>query len=315
MQIYRSLEKIPFFENTWLTMGTFDGLHRGHQQIIRQLTDTAGNANGRSVLITFDPHPLTIIGNGLNVELLTTTEEKLELLSDYPVDVVLIIPFTESLAKIDADDFLKRFLIEKIGMRGFITGINHAFGRKQSGTLEQLRTWSHQIPFKLIEVPPSIEGGSMISSTRIRHSIKNGDVATAIQLLGYPYQLNGFVKQGMNLGKRIGFPTANLHLSDPMKAVPKDGVYAVRVALENTIYNGMMNIGTSPTILEKSWGIEIFIDNFNKNIYNKALRVQLIDRIRDEKRFESIDDLVNQIKKDKQKTQAIMANRFRRNEA
>ncbi len=311
MQTYRSIESIPFFDNSICTVGMFDGVHRGHQLMIRTLLQTAEAKNARPVLITFDPHPVVILTGGLEkVSLLTTTDEKLILFEKMGMTHVLLMPFSKEMAGFTAEHFIRDILLKKIGLSALLVGFNHTLGHDR-GTIDMIRQIGSENHFEAIPVPAVNIGSVNVSSTEIRTAIRDGNTELAAEYLGRQYSVSGRVVRGMQIGRKLGFPTANLEVPAE-KLVPGDGVYSVLVACNGEEYGGLVNIGHSPTISGKVWGIEIYIDNFKEIIYNKDLKIKFLSRLRDELKFDSIESLKKQIEKDLENARKSFATYIRR---
>jgi len=311
MPFYHKIKEIPFFENTIVTIGTFDGIHLGHQEIIRKLLEISKQHKARHLLITFDPHPLTVLTNNQKpVLLITTNQEKKSLFLKYHIENVLFLPFNRKLAKKSASDFIQTVL-KHIGLNGLLVGFNHTLGRDRSGTIETLNGIGERFDFFVQSIPPVQMDRQNVSSTGIRQIILSGDVKRANQWLGRPYSLQGNVISGKRVGRDLGFPTANLEIPKE-KLIPRDGVYAVLIHYASRIFAGLANIGQAPTIPGKTYGIEIYIDNFKENIYNKQLEIKFIKHLRDEMKFISSEMLVQQIKKDLKEARVTLAPYVRR---
>lgn len=300
MKIFRHLDKSNYDKHSIVTVGTFDGVHKGHRVVIDKLNYLKEKFGCRSVVVTFDPHPQLILKNrSTEIKLLSTTHEKLEIFRNLGVDVVYVLKFTEEFSTTSAEEFLKKYLVDGIGLEHLVLGFDHAFGKNREGNFESLNALTDKYGFDLYKVE-EFKGESRINSTIIRNFLMNGDLKSALEILGDDYSFEGTVVTGDRRGNTIGFPTANVKVSDEHKLIPKNGVYFVKVILEDGEYYGMMNIGKRPTV---STGNEIFIEvnifNFDKNIYGKKIKVVLKDYIRDEKKFNSLEELVNQLNKDK----------------
>jgi len=313
MKVHRDIQSLPQFSNAVVTIGTFDGVHLGHQQILRQLKEEALRINGETVIITFHPHPRKIVGaQKPSVHLLNTPEEKIRLLEQHNIDHVVIVPFTAAFANQSAADYVNEFLIRYFHPHTLIIGYDHRFGKGREGDFHLLEKFSKEKSFLLIEIPQHVTNESAISSTRIRESLLQGNVEEANQLLGYPYFIRGEVVTGNKLGRTIGYPTANLSLH-PEKLVPSNGVYAVRVTLEkkattsgeerndsaNRYFSGMMNIGIRPTVDGTKRVVEVNIFDFDEDIYGDVLQVELIGYLRNEQKFAGLDKLKAQLAQDR----------------
>ena len=284
-----------------VTTGTFDGVHLGHQAILKRLIETARRNHGTAIVITFHPHPrLVLQQNSTGVELLNTLEERIQNLENAGVDALLVIPFTQEFAQWSSQQFIADLLVNTIGTRNLVIGYDHHFGRNREGSFENLRISGPLYGFQVEEIPARDVDELAVSSTQVRKALHRGDVETAAQFLGYLYQIEGCVGKGKQLGRTIGFPTANLEISDPVKLVPANGVYAVSVVIENKVVKGMMNIGTNPTVERTDTRkIEVHLLDWEGDLYNKCIQIRLHTRIRDEIRFNSLDELRAQLEQDR----------------
>jgi len=313
MNVYRSVEEVPYAQSSCLTIGTFDGIHLGHQQIISRLLTCANQTRSRSILMTFFPHPKNVIGaSDQPMMLLTTLEEKLPLIENLGINSVLIIPFTQTLSRIKPEMFVEAVLVQKVGMSSIIIGYNHAFGHSRKGTTELLQRLAQKHHFTVDVVPPVFNDDEPISSTRIRSRVLAGDVLGARSMLSRPYCITGEVVHGEKRGQRLGFPTANLAILGEHKLIPKDGVYAVTINFNKQTYQGMANIGYRPTVNGDQRHVEVHVHQYEGDLYGKVLQVSIIHRIRDEIKFQTTDDLVAQIQKDKIQSLKLLSKHFRR---
>ena len=285
------------FDNAVLTIGNFDGVHLGHQALFRQVIEKAATVDGTSVVITFEPHPIRVINAGKHFPLITLYEQKVELIGTTGMDVLIRIPFTREFASIPARTFVKEILCDLIGMKAIVVGQDYSFGKDRKGNVSLLRELGKSLGFEVIVSGwIQVEGGR-ISSTAIRNVVRAGKVEEAKKLLGRHYQIRGTVARGRDRGGRLlGFPTANLILTDEL--CPKTGVYAVTVEYDHDRYNGVANIGYSPTFKEHHFGVEVHIFDFDKSIYGQPIRLNFVQRLRGEKKFESPEALAVQIKQD-----------------
>jgi riboflavin kinase / FMN adenylyltransferase len=302
MLVYRNTDLLPLFRNAVLTIGTFDGVHTGHQQVINRMKERAEEVNGETVIITFDPHPRKVVRAGDDIRLINTLDEKIELLAGKGIDYLVVIPFTEKFAQLSAEDYVSQFLIRYFQPHTLIIGYDHRFGKGRSGNYELLEQQSAFYHFHLMEIPVHLLDSISVSSTRIREAIGAGDMATAGQLLGYTYFFSGDVSEGDKIGRSIGYPTANLVITEKSKLIPGDGVYAVDLKVSDEpdkIYRGMMNIGYRPTVDGTKKMIEVNIFDFDRDIYNKSLKVSVKKFLRAERKFGSLDELKNQLALDK----------------
>lgn len=306
MKIHRDIENIPHIPNAVVTTGTFDGVHPGHRVILDRLKKTAAEIGGESVLITFYPHPRTVINPDFtDLKLLNTQAEKEALLSQTGLDHLVVIHFTREFSQITAEDYIKKILVDKIGVKKLVIGHDHRFGKGRGGSFRELQEMAPSFGFDVEEIPAVEIDGVAVSSTKIRQSLLSGDVHDAAEKLGYPYPLTGKVIQGDQLGRTLGFPTANLSLTDPLKLIPADGIYAVYVLHAGTRHRGMLHIGPRRTLNDPGHRIEVNILNFSGNLYGQQISLLFAEKLRDEMKFESLDDLTNQMKSDKLHTERI----------
>ncbi len=287
------------------TIGTFDGVHLGHQEILHRLAANGGEKRVRTV-VTFEPHPQNIMRkrHGL-LPTISNPEEKIRLLKLGGVDRVLILRFTDQLANVSAERFLEAILLKKLNSTKLIIGYNHSFGKNREGTREFLEKVQPKYGFELEVVGPHYIQGETVSSTKIRRALGEGDITKANTLLGRPYFLTGTVVPGRAMGRKLSFPTANIQLTYEGKLIPKFGVYTVAVGIANEVYPGMLNIGTRPTFGEGNVTIEVHLINFEGDIYDKSINLIFLERLRGEQRFETPEDLIEQIKKDQIESERI----------
>jgi riboflavin kinase/FMN adenylyltransferase len=293
-----------------VTIGTFDGVHLGHQRVIERLKDIAGKQGGETVIFTFNPHPRTVTSpDKANLRLLTTLDEKKELFSKAGIDHLIIYPFTKSFAQLNYSEFVKTILIDKLKTHCLVVGYDHRFGKNREGRFEYLQESASQHNFIIEKLDPLFMDNYHISSTRIRNLLEEGDVKKANELLGYRYALHGRVVKGTRLGREIGFPTANIEASDVHKLIPGYGVYAVEIMAEGTIYKGMLNIGTRPTFNKNAdkRSIEVNIFDFSGNLYHKEITLIFAGKIRNEQKFSGIKALSEQLKRDKTEALKILS--------
>jgi riboflavin kinase/FMN adenylyltransferase len=310
LKVYRKIEDFVPIKNAVVTTGTFDGVHTGHRVIISRINQIAKEIGGESVIITFYPHPqLVLHPEEKNIFVLNTEEEKISLLENYGIDHLIIIPFTKEFAAISYLDFIKKILIDKLHVKRLVIGYDHHFGKERKGSLQHLVDYGSKYHFEVEEISAQKIGDTEVSSTKIRKALLAGDILTANNYLGYDYLLKGCVVKGDHIGTLIGFPTANLEITDPYKLIPANGVYVVKVKFENKIYGGMMNIGMRPTVNGKKLAIEVNIFNFDKNIYSEFLNVYIIERLRDEIKFSGIGQLKEQLLVDKKTAEKILSDK------
>ena len=307
MQVHRNLQQLPAFRRSVITAGTFDGVHAGHQQLIERIVQLARNSGGESVLITFEPHPRLILEpDNQHLRLLSTLEEKIKLLSRFPIDHLVVVPFHRDFATLSAQDYIREFLVGHFHPEKIVIGYNHHFGHHRDGNFELLVQMGPAAGYEVIEIPRQLVDTIEVSSTRIRIALEEGDLEQANHLLGHPYILTGLVTKGRKLGRTIVFPTANLQPFSDRKLTGKPGVYAVRVKGDDFQRDGMMNIGYRPTINGTGLTIEVNLFDFADSLYGQTLEVAWISRLRDEKKFESLEALTTQLGRDEAMARHIL---------
>lgn len=307
MQIHYNIEELPQFTNSVITIGTFDGVHQGHRKVIGQLIEEAKRVQGESVIITFHPHPRKIVSSSiLGIRLINTLQERIELLAETGVDHLVITPFTDAFAHQQPEEYLREFLIEKFHPHTIIIGYDHRFGRGRMGDFHLLETYQERYHYQLKEIPRHVLDHIAISSTKIREAILRGDSEATNHLLGYTFFFEGVVVHGDKIGRQLGFPTANIKVTDEEKIVPGDGIYAVyarvRTGAHKTgteLLKGMMSIGFRPTVDGRKRVIEVNLFDFDAEIYGETVRVCVKQFLRPEEKFENLPDLVAQIARDK----------------
>ncbi len=309
MKVYREPENFTPLSNAIVTTGTYDGVHKGHRKILQALVETARRSNGESVVITFWPHPRKIVGSGNLEEIksLNTLDEKIDTLTLLGIDHLLIIPFNREFSELSSNDFIQEILIKRIGTKKLVIGYDHKFGKNREGSFEYLNTNAATLGFEIQEIPRQDLNDVAVSSTEIRKALKQGDVARAALYLEQPYRLRGIVVKGRQLGRTLGFPTANIKISDPDKLVPADGVYAVFVRYKNILRQGMLNIGYRPTVEGIDKTVEVHIISFEQEIYGEELEVEFVQFVRSEQKFEGIVQLKEQLEKDRLQISRILA--------
>ena len=300
MRIYYSLEDFSPVENLVVTIGTFDGVHLGHRKLIRRIKSIAGQIGGETLILTFFPHPrMVIYPNEHQVELLNTSAEKMALLEAEGVDHLIVQPFDKEFSELTAEDFVEKILVKKLKVKKLVIGYDHRFGKHREGSFDDLVRLAPKYQFEVEKIPEEDVNNIAVSSTQVRLALKEGDVETAAAFLGRPYSLTGVVKHGNKIGRTIGFPTANLHLNEDYKLIPGNGVYIAGVDVQNELHYAMVNIGNRPTI--ESYGelrIEAYLLNFDREIYGSVMTLHLLKKIRDGKKFASLDELTAGIKAD-----------------
>ena len=299
MRIYHSIEDFPSDVNTIVTIGTFDGVHKGHQIIINRINEIAKKQALESVVLTFDPHPRHVIyPDDQELRLIHTLEEKIEALSKTGVQNLVLHKFTKEFSRTESVNFIRDFLVTKLNMKYMVVGFDHHFGKNRQGTFDNLIELSDVYGFKIEKIKPQNIGEVTISSTKIRNAILEGDCKKANTYLSANFSITGKVVQGNKIGSSIGYPTANIEIENQWKILPKNGVYAVKILLKNQQYFGMLNLGNRPSISDDSFAIEVHLFDFNATIYNEELKIEFIQRIRDEKHFLDLEKLKSQLKID-----------------
>lgn len=307
MIIYTGLDDIQPLPNAVVTSGTFDGVHRGHQTILSRLTEVARASGGESVLITYWPHPRTVVSNdSQNLKLLTTLDEKIELLDQAGVDYLVVIPFTRSFSELTSEEYIRQILIDKIGTKKLVIGYDHRFGRDREGGFDYIQAHQSEYGFGVEEIPRQDVEAVGVSSSKIRAALNEGNIQTANRFLGRLYSLTGTVVKGRQLGRTIGFPTANLQVDDQSKLIPANGVYAVDVDYAGQTLGGMLNIGFRPTVAGTNQTIETYIFDFDKDIYGEHITLKFREFLRPEQKFDGLPALVAQLKRDEESARSIL---------
>lgn len=300
MEITHSIFDFTPTQKTIVTIGTFDGVHIGHQKIIEKLVHEAKSSEKKSVLLTFFPHPRMVLQKDVSIKLINTIDERAQHLEKLGLDYLIIHPFSKEFSRLTALDFVRDVLVNRLNISKLIIGYDHHFGKNREGNIEQLTEYSHLYDFTVEEIPAQDIDEVSVSSTKIRKALANGQLKTANNYLGYNFSLTGKVVNGKQLGGKIGFPTANIDVSEEYKLIPKTGVYVVKSTIENATVYGMMNIGNRPTVDGEYQTIEVHFFDFNQNLYDKELTIELLYFLRDEQKFDSVPDLISQLKKDKE---------------
>jgi riboflavin kinase/FMN adenylyltransferase len=308
VKVYTRTEDIQKITRPVLTTGTFDGVHLGHRKIIARLAELAKSSEGESVVLTFHPHPRMILYPEDNtLKLLSTLDEKISLLEEAGVQHLIIYPFTKEFSRLSSLDFVRDVLVNQIGTQKLVIGYNHHFGRNREGSFEHLKECGPVYGFTVEEIPAQDVDQVEVSSTKIRQSLLEGDVSTAKAYLGRAYSFSGLVVKGKQLGRTLGYPTANLLIADTHKLVPGDGIYAVLAELDGVSWKGMMSIGLNPTVQGKERTVEVNILNFEGDLYGRTLTITCIQRIRDEQKFAGLEELKIQLGLDRESTLTIFA--------
>jgi riboflavin kinase / FMN adenylyltransferase len=308
MRIFNNLAELPNLQNTAITIGSFDGVHCGHQKILEKLVSAAKSCGGESVVITFHPHPrLVVKGQDKKVELLSTIDEKTKLLERYGVENVVVVPFSAAFANQSAEDYIEKFLIHYFHPRFIIIGYDHRFGKERKGDIELLRKLATKGGYEVIEIEKQVIDDISISSSKIRTALINKDLWTAEKLLGHPYNLQGKVVKGQQIGRTLGFPTANLQPLEAEKLVPPMGIYAVWVIINEKRYGGMLYIGDRPTLtMFNNITIEVNIFNFDETIYDHIISIEFVEFIRADQKFNDLEELKMALAKDKIRAQYFL---------
>ena len=308
MKIIHSIAEFHCSHKTIVTIGTFDGVHVGHQKILKNLIRTAKEGGKKSVLLTFFPHPRMVLQKEMDLYLLNTIEEKSLLLDEMGLDYLIIHPFSIDFSRLSAIDFVREFLVNKLNTYQLIIGYDHHFGKNREGNIDQLKEYGLLYDFFVEEIPSQDIDEVSVSSTKIRNALLSGNLKTANTFLGYNYMLNGKVIRGESFGSKIGFPTANLEIKESYKLIPKTGVYIVKTEIDHRVIYGMMNIGFRPTLGGKNKTIEVHLFDFKKDIYGEIITVELFYFLRNEKKFDTIEMLSNQLAKDKKNAISFLSN-------
>lgn len=307
MKIYEGLAGFKPVKNAVVTSGTFDGVHLGHQKILNRILEIARSIQGETVLITFWPHPrLVLYPEEHNLRLLSTFEEKTKILRQLGIDHLITIPFTQEFAQLTSEEFIRKVLIESLETKKLVIGYDHRFGKNREGSFDYLKANSSAFGFDLEEISRQDVEDIGVSSTKIRKSLESGDVRTAMTYLGRPYELNGIVIKGQQIGRSIGFPTANIHTPNDYKLIPKDGVYAVVASVDGCIYKAMLNIGNRPTVHGTKRTVEANLFDFQGDLYNKQITVYFREFIREEQKFENLEALKNQLVRDQETVRTLL---------
>ncbi|MCB0643704.1 MAG: bifunctional riboflavin kinase/FAD synthetase, partial [Phaeodactylibacter sp.] len=301
MRVFHDLQDLPDFRNAVITIGSFDGVHFGHQQLIDKIRFLAQTTQGESVVITFHPHPrLVIYPKDKSLQLITTIDEKIKLLERFGVDNVVVVPFTIEFSQQSADEYIQKFIVDKFHPKYIVVGYDHRFGLNRQGDINYLRYYGRRHGYEVLEIPKREVEDIAVSSTKIRNFLSKGQVGQAAGLLNHFFSLTGTVVRGQQIGSEIGFPTANLEVSSKHKLIPPDGIFAVFVQHKGQRYEGMLYIGTRPTLKDlKDRTIEVNIFDFNKSIYGDKIQLELVAYIRDDMQFENLDGLKAQLAQDK----------------
>jgi riboflavin kinase/FMN adenylyltransferase len=299
LNIFHSINEFHSDKKTIVTLGTFDGVHLGHAAILKKLTQNTQNGTFESTVLTFFPHPRMVLQGKSDLKLLNTINEKIELLEKIGIDNLIIHPFDEKFAELNAEAFVSTILVDHLRVQKIIIGYDHRFGKNRTANIDDLISFGAQYGFEVEQISAQEIDEISISSTKIRTALEEGDIQLANEYLGYSYFLSGTVVKGKQLGRTIGFPTANISLEEDYKLVPQNGVYVVQAEIDSKSIYGMMNIGFNPTVQGKQKTIEVHLFDFDTDIYNRKIQVAILQRIRSEKKFESIELLTKQLEEDR----------------
>lgn len=308
LEIIHDVSSFHSSNRTIVTIGTFDGVHIGHQKILERLISDAKKHDKKSVLLTFFPHPRMVLQKDVKIELINTIQEKALLLENMGLDYLIIHPFSKEFSRLTALDFVRDILVNQLKTSKLVIGYDHHFGKNREGNIDQLREYSPLYDFDIEEISSQDIDNVSISSTKIRRALHEGNLKTANRFLGYHFTINGTVVNGKQLGGKIGFPTANINVMESYKLIPKTGVYVVRSLINGSFVNGMMNIGYRPTVDGKHQTIEVHFFDFNQDLYHQKVTVELLYFLREEQKFDSVEDLIAQLKKDKESSLQFLEN-------
>lgn len=308
MQTHKGLNQLPNFKNAVLTIGTYDGVHFGHQQIIKRINDIAHKINGESVMLTFDPHPRLILNpDDDKLKLISTIDEKEELLEKFGLDHLVIAEFSKEFASMEAEDYVEKVLINNFHPKCIVIGYDHRFGKDRKGDIELLRKLAAKNQYTLEEIPAQTLDEISVSSTKVRNALLDGDIKHANQFLAHPFTIKGKVVHGDKIGRILGFPTANIEISNPHKLIPASGVYAVKIKIEDIIYKGALSIGYRETVFDNSkLTIEVFILDYDGDLYNKDLDMLFVEYLRPQIKYENWDLLKTQIENDVEQVRKVV---------
>jgi len=300
MKVFKGIDEFIIESSTIVTIGTFDGVHKGHQKILKKLANQANKFNLKSVVLTFSPHPRTVLNPTAPLELINTIEERIKSISYCGIDYIIVHPFDKAFSNLSAEEFVDSVLVKKLNTKKILIGYDHRFGKGRKAGIKDLQFFGSKYNFEVMEIGVKEVNNISVSSTKIRTSISEGNIKKVYSYLGYNFSLSGEVVKGNAIGRTIGFPTANIKISDNNKLIPKNGVYLISSILDKIQYYGMMNIGVKPTLNIKKQSIEVNFFKLKKDLYGKILEVSVLQFLRNEEKFNNLDDLKNQIKIDKE---------------
>lgn len=300
LKLFHSLSEYKAAKKSIVTIGTFDGVHIGHKLILEKLIQNAKERDCESVVLTFFPHPRMVLQESSDVKLINTIEEKSELIGNIGIENLIIHPFDQKFSRLTAEEFVKTILVDLLNIKKIIIGYDHRFGRNRTANIDDLIVYGKQYDFEVEQISAQEINDNAVSSTKIRNAILEGNISLANKYLGYNYTFSGEVVKGKQLGRTIGFPTANIQIKESYKLIPKNGVYIVKSNYDGNTIFGMMNIGNRPTVNGENQTIEVNFFDFDTDIYNKIISIEILDFIRDEQKFDSLDSLKSQLNKDQQ---------------
>ncbi|MEK6152357.1 bifunctional riboflavin kinase/FAD synthetase [Flavobacteriaceae bacterium 3-367] len=303
----QSISKYDETRSTAITIGTFDGVHLGHRKILKRLINDAKTLNLRATVLTFFPHPRMVLQKDTDIKLLNTIEERIQILEETGLDCLIIHPFTKEFSRLSATEFVRDILVNNLRIKKIVIGYDHRFGRNRNANINDLTAFGNTLDFEVEEIPAEEIDHVSISSTKIRKALQEGDIKMANTYLGYAYMLTGTIKKGKGLGRQLNFPTANLLIEEGYKLIPRNGVYVVKSNLDNRVIHGMMNIGYNPTVSGKEKSIEIHFFDFEQDLYDHKIQIHILERIRDEHKFDSVEALKEQLEKDRETSLALIA--------
>jgi riboflavin kinase/FMN adenylyltransferase len=307
MAVFFDINTLPVFKNAVITIGTFDGVHHGHKAILQQLVNHAKETGGESILLTFEPHPRKLLFPEQSLKLLTPLADKIEQVEREGVEHIVVVPFTKEFADLSSEAYIEDFLVKRFHPESIIIGYDHRFGHDRKGDIHMLKASADKLGYKVFEISAQLIDEAAVSSTKIRKALQEGHVADAAKMLNRNYSIKGKVVKGAQIGRTIGFPTANIAPLSEDQIIPANGVYAVKVIIDDLAHNAMLNIGIRPTVSKDlQLHIEAHILNFSDDIYGKTVTIEFIARLRDEQKFPSLDALKEQLQKDKEQTLTLL---------
>lgn len=307
MVTVQSISKYDKGHSTAITIGTFDGVHIGHKKILLRLIKNASSLNLKSMVLTFFPHPRMVLQEHVEIKLLNTLDEKIAILENLGLNYLIVHPFTKEFSRLSAIEFVRDLLVNSLMAKKIIIGYDHRFGRNRTANINDLTAFGGTLDFNVEEISAQEVDDMAVSSTKIRKALNEGDMLTANKYLGYSYILTGTIQRGKGLGNKLGFPTANLHIKETYKLVPKNGAYVVKSKIKGQLVYGMMNIGFNPTVSGKERSIEIHFFDFDKDLYDQKLQIDILERLRDEHKFDSVNALKDQLVHDKKTSLSLIA--------